>query len=163
MPPSHVRRTSSHWSAEFEVNCSLREAHDATSSQRLLRDEFAQDIITMYNLVRQASLRSAAAAWIGHTLSEAIKAKAARADLSLSYHSVDRTRSRRREDPSNGQGASKQATFRTTSDSDSSQPPSRRPSRQGNPRQVHHCLHHDSDSPLFLPSIAHQRTRTPPT
>lgn len=37
-------------------NCSLQEAQGlATSSQLLLRDEFAQDIVTLYGLVGQAS------------------------------------------------------------------------------------------------------------
>lgn len=93
-------------------NCSLREAHDlATSSQQLFRDELAQDIVTMCDVVWRASLRPAAVASIDRVLREDTKAKAARTDSSLSDHSVNCAHPRPHEDPSMNDGLPNELSF----------------------------------------------------
>lgn len=102
--------------APFRMSsCSVREAHDlAVGDQRILRDNLARVIVTLCNLVRQASR------WIADTLKKAARSKTARSDSRLGGHLVDFLRPRRSEEPSSECGSFKRATFPATSDSDSS-------------------------------------------
>ena len=107
------------------------------SDQRLLHDDIVQDIVLFSALMRQASTHPAAERWILSTIVGRSKAKAPRTDSSTSDHSVDRSRPRRRDEPSSGRGATKRATLRSTSDSVSGRPQLRR-TTHNNPRQVRH-------------------------
>lgn len=135
----------------------LQEAYELdVGDKRLLRDDFTKDIVILRDLVTQAFLLTAEQRWISKTLDEAARPKVTRSDSSLSHQSVERSRPRRREDPSSGRGASIPTTVRANSDSDSSQPPPRRASWQEKTRQIHHRMYHASerdysDSPLFPP------------
>lgn len=54
-------------------NCSMGEGHDlALGDQSLLRENLAQDIVTLCDLVRQAPLSPAAKWWITDTLLETV-------------------------------------------------------------------------------------------
>ena len=90
------------------ISCTLQEALSlANSDQRLLHDDIVQDIVLLSALMRQASTHPAAERWILSTIVGRSKAKAPRTDSSTSDHSVDRSRPRRRDEPSSGRGAPK--------------------------------------------------------
>ena len=128
----------------------------APDSRSLLHHTLIADIVELSDLMEHASHGKAADKWITTTLTEAPRSNATRTDPSLSDHSVDRSRPRRRDEPSSGRGAPKQAILRSTSDSDSGLQTLRRVLRKDKRRQVRHCIYHapgrdDSDRPRFLP------------
>lgn len=138
----------------------------AVDNQRLLRDDLAQTIVALCDIVRQAPLSPAAKKWIINALKEATRPKSARSDSSPSDHSSDHARNRRRGDPSAYWNASISTPFAVTSGSDSSRPPLQRPLRQKDHRQALRRINHasegdDSDSPPFPPRIARHRDRVP--
>lgn len=122
----------------------------ATSDRGPLQAHIVQDIIGLSDVMRR---------WKTSTLTGNSNSKVYRSNSSTSNHSIDRSRPRRREEPSRGRGATKRASRRPTSDNDSAQPSPRKPSpRKDNHRQVQHRIYHErdeKDSPAFPPRIAH--------
>lgn len=124
------RRTDIYIPASKVYN-SLRDAQEMDhGNSPLLHENLAMNFITFCGLIRKVSLAPDAAEWIAATLAEPAMTKAARPDSSLRIHSVDRTQTRKAEDPSSGRGASKLVALHVTSDTDSSRlPPPHRSSR----------------------------------
>lgn len=114
----------------------------------------------------QTSIHPAAERWINSTLRSTANARATRSDSSFSDNLADYIRSRRREDPSSGREGPKRTTLRSTSDSDSANPPPRRPPHKEKLRHLRHRIYNsphrdDSDFPPFSPPISRRRTSTP--
>lgn len=106
------------------ATATLREALAlANSGHRLLYDDIEQDIVRLSDLMKQTILHPATKRWITCILTGASNPKESCLDSSESDHSIDRSRPRRRVEPSSGRGAIKRATRRSTSGSDSAQPP----------------------------------------
>lgn len=143
---------------------SLREAYDlAVGDQRLLRD-LAQIIVTLCDLVRQASFLLVAPKWILNAFKETPRCKSACSDSPPSDHSADHARHHRQKDSSSNRGASKRTSF--TLHSDSSRPPLWRASRQKDHRQALHRIYRTSErndiySPPFPPHTARRRAHLP--
>lgn len=130
----------------------LREALTmALDIRTLLHHDLVADIVQLCELMVSAFCQKAPANWIIAAFGGAVSFKTARTDLSVIDHSVNRSRPRRREDPSSGRGVPKSVTLRSTFDSDSAQPPPWGRSRKERPKQVHHIYRapecDDSHSP----------------
>lgn len=111
--------------------CTPREALTmALDNRPILHNQLVIDIVQLCGLKGKASRGKIAENYITVALAESARFRMARSGLFLSDDSVDFTRPRCREDSSSRQGAPKRAPLRSTSDSDPTNPPPRRPSRK---------------------------------
>ena len=147
--------------------CRLNRALDlATQNRTLHSDRVVNATLRLRDLLEAACGTPDGAQWLRETLREiAAKHRTDQTDSSASDSSTT-TGQRRREEPSNGRGNAKWATFSGTSDSDSGLYPRRtgRDRRQVTPFIFHAAEHKDSNTPSFPPRMLRPRVtqRLPP-